>query len=140
MGGLFSYLSTNPKSGSGGARGVSKAQSGEGGDFVVLDAEQQQRSDSAYLIYHYTNINLNPRLPPPLISWENYRLAQRLQSGMEVVGGGIGDKRRLRSRLDDSCSSNSKSLFSTQPVLPTHREELEPLEDDIPSPIGNLVT
>jgi pumilio RNA-binding family len=140
MGGLFSYLSTNPKCGSGGARGVSKAQSGEGGDFVVLDAEQQQRSDPAYLIYYYNNINLNPRLPPPLISWENYRLAQRLQSGMEVVGGGIGDKRRLRSRLDDSCSSNSKSLFSTQPVLPTHREELEPLEDDIPSPIGNLVT
>jgi hypothetical protein len=30
-------------------------------------------------------------------------------------------------------------LFSTQPVLPTHSEELEPLEDDIPSPIGNLV-
>ncbi|CAN5976629.1 unnamed protein product, partial [Sphagnum jensenii] len=53
-------------------------------------------------------------------------------------GGGIGDKRRLRS-LDDSSSSNSKSLFSTQPVLPTHREEPEPLEDDIPSPIGNLV-
>jgi pumilio RNA-binding family len=137
MGGLFSYLSKNPKSGSGGARGVSKAQSGEGGgDFVVLDAEQQQRSDPAYLIYYYNNINLNPRLPPPLISWENYRLAQRLQSGMEVVGGGIGDKRRLRS-LDDS--SSSKSLFSTQPVLPTHREEPEPLEDDIPSPIGNLV-
>ncbi len=90
MGGLFSCLSTNPKSGSGGARGVSKAQSGEGGggDFVVLDAEQQQRSDPAYLIYYYTNINLNPRLPPPLISWENYRLAQRLQSGMKVVGGG----------------------------------------------------
>jgi pumilio RNA-binding family len=139
MGGLFSYLSTNPKSGSGGARGVSKAQSGEGGgDFVVLDAEQQRRSDPAYLIYYYNNINLNPRLPPPLISWENYRLAQKLQSGMEVVGGCIGDKRRLRS-LDDSSSSNSKSLFSTQPVLPTHREEPEPLEDDIPSPIGNLV-
>ncbi len=85
----FSYLSTNPKSGSGGARGVSKAQYGEGGggDFVVLDDEQQQRSDPAYLIYYYTNINLNPRLPPPLMSWENYRHAQRLQSGMEVVGG-----------------------------------------------------
>ncbi|CAK9882920.1 unnamed protein product [Sphagnum jensenii] len=83
MGGLFSYLSKNPKSGSGGALGVSKAQSGEGGgDFVVLDAEQQQRSDPAYLIYYYNNINLNPRLPPPLISWENYRLAQRLQSGL----------------------------------------------------------
>jgi pumilio RNA-binding family len=89
MGGLFSYLSTNPKSGSGGARGVSKAQSGEGGggDFVVLDDEQQQRSDPAYLIYYYTNSNLNPRLPPPLMSWENYQLAQRLQSGMEVVAG-----------------------------------------------------
>jgi pumilio RNA-binding family len=99
----------------------------------MLDAEQEQRSDPAYLVYYYNNINLNPRLPPPLISWDNYRLAQRLQSGMGV--GGIGDKRKLRS-MDDS---NSKSLFSTQPVLPTHTEEPEPLDEDNSSPIGNLV-
>ncbi|CAM6047592.1 unnamed protein product [Sphagnum compactum] len=152
MGGLFSHLATNPKSqggGGGGSRGVSKAATqssggggggGEGGG-DVLDAEQEQRSDPAYLVYYYNNINLNPRLPPPIISWENYRLAQRLQSGMGgVVGGGIGDKRKLRS-MDDS-SSNSRSLFSTQPVLPTHREEPEHVEEDnnnSSSPIGNLV-
>jgi hypothetical protein len=152
MGGLFSHLATNPKSqggGGGGSRGVSKAATqssaggggGEGGGGDVLDAEQEQRSDPAYLVYYYNNINLNPRLPPPIISWENYRLAQRLQSGMGgVVGGGIGDKRKLRS-MDDS-SSNSRSLFSTQPVLPTHREEPEHVEEDnnnSSSPIGNLV-
>jgi pumilio RNA-binding family len=38
--------------------------------------------------------------------------------------------------MDDS---NSKSLFSTQPVLPTHTEEPEPLDEDNSSPIGNLV-
>jgi hypothetical protein len=148
MGGLFSHLATNPKSQGGGSRGVSKAATqssaggggGEGGG-DVLDAEQEQRSDPAYLVYYYNNINLNPRLPPPIISWENYRLAQRLQSGMGgVVGGGIGDKRKLRS-MDDS-TSNSRSLFSTQPVLPTHREEPEHVEEDnnnSSSPIGNLV-
>lgn len=124
MGGLLSHLPTSPKS----VGRTSKPQSGDGD---VMDAEHEQRSDPAYLVYYYNNINLNPRLPPPLISWDNYRLAQRLQSGMGV--GGIGDKRKLRS-MDDS---NSKSLFSTQPVLPTHREEPEPLEEDN-SPMGNL--
>jgi len=148
MGGLFSHLATNPKSQGGGSRGVSKAATqssaaagGAEGGGDVLDAEQEQRSDPAYLVYYYNNINLNPRLPPPIISWENYRLAQRLQSGMGgVVGGGIGDKRKLRS-MDDS-TSNSRSLFSTQPVLPTHREEPEHVEEDnnnSSSPIGNLV-
>lgn len=122
MGGLFN-MPTSPKGGR-----ASEFQSGDGD---VLDAESKQRSSPEYLVYYYSNINLNPRLPPPLISWDNYRLAQRLQSGMGV--GGIGDKRKLRS-MDDS---NSKSLFSSQPVLPTHREEPEPLDEEN-SPMGNL--
>lgn len=102
-------------------------------DLVDGIDEQEVRSDPAYLAYYYSHINLNPRLPPPLISpWENWRLTQRLSTSQAV--GGIGDKRKGRS-VDDS---SSKSLFSTQHVLPTHREEPEHLEDEN-SPIGNLL-
>jgi pumilio RNA-binding family len=90
MGGLFD-MPTSPRN--------SESPTGEE---EVLDSEAAQRADPKYLVYYYSNINLNPRLPPPLISWNNYRLAQRLQSGMGA--GGYGDKKKLRSQ-DDSSSS-----------------------------------
>lgn len=87
-----------------------------------LPSEEELRSNPAYLDYYYSHVNLNPRLPPPPLSREDWRLAQRLQS---VPGhGGIGDRRKSRPFGD----GNSKSLFSSQPVLPTHREENECLE------------
>nr|AAX58753.1 PUF-domain RNA-binding protein [Physcomitrium patens] len=122
MGGMFD-LPTSPKGG--------RSPNLQPGEEDVLNAEDAQRADPRYLVYYYSNINLNPRLPPPLISWNNYRLAQRLQSGMG--SGGFGDKKKLRS-MDDS---SSRSLFSTQPVLPTHREEPEVQEEEI-SPMGGL--
>ncbi|XP_024370243.1 pumilio homolog 1 [Physcomitrium patens] len=122
MGGFFD-MPTSPKGGR-----TANLQSGEED---VLDAEEAQRADPKYLIYYYSNINLNPRLPPPLISWNNYRLAQRLQSGMGA--GGFGDKKKLRS-MDDS---SSRSLYSSQPVLPTHKEEPDVPEEDN-SPMGAL--
>eukprot|EP01018_Ginkgo_biloba_P027317 Gb_23280 [translate_table: standard] len=84
-----------------------------------FESEEQLRSDPAYLDYYYSRVNLNPRLPPPLNSREKRRLA------------GWGDKQKFRS-LDDS---NSRSLFSSRPVLPTHNEE--PEEDR--SPVANLI-
>lgn len=90
----------------------------DGSDFI--DSEQELRSDPAYLAYYYSHVNMNPRLPPPLVTRENYLLAQRL------AVNGLGDKRKLRS-FDDS---SSRSLFSAQPTLPTHNEELEFSEDD----------
>eukprot|EP01018_Ginkgo_biloba_P032471 Gb_28529 [translate_table: standard] len=86
-------------------------------------SEEELRSDPAYLSYYYSHVNLNPRLPPPILSKEDWRFAQRLQAGTSSHGG-IGDRRKLRSFED----GNSKSLFSLQPVLPTHKEENEPLE------------
>jgi pumilio RNA-binding family len=87
-------------------------------DYNIPENEKELRSDPAYLAYYYSHINLNPRLPPPLISWENWRLAQRLQAGLKV-GGGFAE----RGRGSEENGALSKSLFATQPVLPTHREE-----------------
>eukprot|EP00253_Pinus_taeda_P030777 PITA_30777 len=86
-------------------------------------SEEELRSDPAYLSYYYSHVNLNPRLPPPIVSKEDWRFAQRLRAGASPHGG-IGDRRKLRSFED----GNSKSLFSLQPVLPTHKEENERLE------------
>lgn len=86
-------------------------------------SEEELRSDPAYLSYYYSHVNLNPRLPPPILSKEDWRFAQRLRAGASPHGG-IGDRRKLKS-FDDG---NSKSLFSLQPVLPTHKEENERLE------------
>ena len=100
---------------------------GLGDSSSIIDSEQDLRSDPAYLAYYYSHVNLNPRLPPPLVTRENYLLAQRL------AAGGLGDKRKLMS-LDDS---NNRSLFSSQPMLPTHDEEPEFSEDE-KSPVGGL--
>ncbi|XP_058113538.1 pumilio homolog 5 isoform X2 [Magnolia sinica] len=75
------------------------------------ESEEQLRADPAYVAYYWANVNLNPRLPPPLISRENRHLAHRI--------GGFGDNRRLTS-FDES---SSRSL--TRDVLSTHKEESE---------------
>lgn len=100
------------------------AGAGTGEKIDAIDSEQELRSDPAYLAYYYSHVNLNPRLPPPLVTRDNYHLAQRL----------AGDKRTLKS-FDDS---NSRSLFSTQPALPTHSEEPEFCEDE-KFPMGDLL-
>ncbi|KAK9062956.1 hypothetical protein SSX86_016826 [Deinandra increscens subsp. villosa] len=53
-------------------------------------SEEELRSDPAYISYYYANVNLNPRLPPPLLSKEDWRFAQRLQGGGGGGGGGGG--------------------------------------------------
>ncbi|XP_030451336.1 pumilio homolog 1-like [Syzygium oleosum] len=66
-------------------------------------SEEELRADPAYVNYYYSNVNLNPRLPPPLLSKEDWRSAQRLSGGGGGVGGGgggggvggIGDRRKV---------------------------------------------
>lgn len=93
--------------------------------------EDDIRSNPAYLEYYYSHVNLNPRLPPPFLSREDSRLAHRLQ---QTGHGGIGDRRKVRGFGD----GGSKSLFSTQPMLPTHKEENESSEGEKMSPRGGL--
>ncbi|KAI4307606.1 hypothetical protein L6164_030778 [Bauhinia variegata] len=74
--------------------------------------EEEIRADPAYANYYYSNVNLNPRLPPPMVSKEDWRFTQRLSGGSSKVGG-IGDRRKL-SRGDEGGNGDS-SLFSVQP-------------------------
>ncbi|KAA8539279.1 hypothetical protein F0562_025971 [Nyssa sinensis] len=86
-------------------------------------SEDEIRSHPAYLSYYYSNDNLNPRLPPPLLSKEDWRVAQRFQAGGSSFGG-IGDwgKKKL---VDDGDSS---SLFSMQPSLSVQKAENDLME------------
>ncbi|XP_010935724.1 pumilio homolog 1 [Elaeis guineensis] len=86
----------------------------DGGDVL---SEDEMRSHPAYLSYYYSNENLNPRLPPPAVSKEDWRAAQRFRAGLF---GGIGDMRRKESGDGDGSSS---SLFSLQPGLPVRDAE-----------------
>ncbi|PSS34526.1 Pumilio 2 like [Actinidia chinensis var. chinensis] len=89
---------------------------GSGGvaaDFVGVP-EEEMRSDPAYVSYYYANVNLNPRLPPPLLSKEDWRYAQRLQGTGGGLGlGGIGDGRKVSRGGDDG--GKNRSLFSMGP-------------------------
>ncbi|CBI16097.3 unnamed protein product, partial [Vitis vinifera] len=67
---------------------------GDDGNGNGFASEEELRSDPAYLSYYYSNVNLNPRLPPPLLSKEDWRFAQRLKGGSSGLGG-IGDRRKM---------------------------------------------
>ncbi|XP_030504152.2 pumilio homolog 2 [Cannabis sativa] len=94
---------------------LSAAKNGNG--FV---SEEELRSDPAYLSYYYTNVNLNPRLPPPLLSKEDWRFSQRLKGGNSALGG-IGDRRK-GNRADDN---SGRSMFSMPPGFNSTKQEGE---------------
>lgn len=75
-------------------------------------SEEQIRSDPAYISYYYANVNMNPRLPPPLLSKEDGRFAQRMignGTGNGTGSSAIGDRRKI-GREDGG--EGSRSLFS----------------------------
>uniref|UniRef100_A0A7N0T6L7 PUM-HD domain-containing protein n=1 Tax=Kalanchoe fedtschenkoi TaxID=63787 RepID=A0A7N0T6L7_KALFE len=65
-------------------------------------SEEELRSDPAYANYYYRNANMNPRLPPPLVSKEDWRFAKRLESGGL---GGIRDRRKV-NKTDGNGNGN----------------------------------
>lgn len=82
------------------------------------ESEEQLRSDPAYFAYYCTNVNLNPRLPPPLMSRENRRLVRHIgSSGNNWRSGSIDD-------IGNGTLQFSRSSLST------HKEE--PEEDRSP--------
>ncbi|KAK8542184.1 hypothetical protein V6N13_137241 [Hibiscus sabdariffa] len=75
-------------------------------------SEDEIRLHPAYLSYYYSHENINPRLPPPLLSKEDWRVAQRFQAGGSSLGS-IEDWRK--KKFDEE--GDSSSLFSMQPGL-----------------------
>lgn len=85
-------------------------------------SEEEIRSDPSYLSYYYSHVNLNPRLPPPVLSKEDWRFTQRLQAGSSALGG-IGDQRKA-GRADEG---GNRSMFSMQPMFnPQDDRESDP--------------
>ncbi|KAJ6315715.1 hypothetical protein OIU78_019060 [Salix suchowensis] len=111
VGGLF---------GGGGNGGASFSDFIGGKNGNGFTSEKELRSDPAYLSYYYSNVNLNPRLPPPLLSKEDWRSAQRLKGGSSVLGG-IGDRRK-GSRDDNG---NGRSMFSMPPGFESRKQDSE---------------
>ncbi|KAL5169352.1 Pumilio 2 [Glycine soja] len=89
-------------------------------DVNGITSEEELRSDPAYLSYYYSNVNLNPRLPPPLLSKEDWRFQQRLKGGASALGG-IGDRRKV-NRTDDN---GGRLLFPTPPGFNMRKQESE---------------
>lgn len=84
-----------------------------GGESLLSDEELRSHPD--YLSYYYSNDNLNPRMPPPLVSREDWRAAMRFRTASSAIGD-----RRKKGAGDGSESS---SLFSRQPGLERGEEE-----------------
>lgn len=118
VGGLFGGVGGGGGGGGGSAAFSEFPTSKNGNGFM---SEEELRSDPAYLSYYYSNVNLNPRLPPPLLSKEDWRYTQRLKGGSSVLGG-IGDRRKV-NRVDDGGSG--RSLFSMPPGFNTRKGDGE---------------
>lgn len=91
-------------------------------------SEEEIRSDPSYIKYYYSNVNLNPRLPPPLLSKEDWRFAQRLQGGGGAGSStasslAIGDRRKVAGVGVDDGANGDRSLFSVQPEFGGKIEE-----------------
>ncbi|GMI84840.1 pumilio 4 [Hibiscus trionum] len=114
VGGLFSNPDFRDING---ITGVSSNSSNNG------MSEDEIRSHPAYLSYYYSHENINPRLPPPLLSKEDWRVAQRFQAGGSSLGS-IGDWRK--KKLDEG--DDSSSLFSMQPGLSAQQGKNDFLE------------
>ncbi|KAK4785488.1 hypothetical protein SAY86_002177 [Trapa natans] len=88
-----------------------------------LSSEEELRSDPAYASYYYSNVNMNPRLPPPLVSKEDWKYAQMLKGGVSILGG-IGDNRKVNNSRPDSVAG--RALFSPPPGFNSKKSLNEP--------------
>ncbi|KAJ0048015.1 hypothetical protein Pint_16852 [Pistacia integerrima] len=86
-----------------------------------FESEEQLRSDPAYFAYYCSNVNLNPRLPPPLISQENRRLEE------------LEDDRSPR-QASDNWAENSPAFMSGQKtaVVGQHKSLVDLIQEDFP--------
>lgn len=85
--------------------------------------EEELRSHPAYFSYYYSHVNLNPRLPPPLLSKEDSRSIHRLQVGRSATER-FGNRRTM-NRWDEG---GSVSLLSQQLMLTPEELAVDPRE------------
>lgn len=109
VGGLFNH-------GIGGGSAFSEFARSKGGNGFM--SEEELRSDPAYLSYYYSNVNLNPRLPPPLLSKEDWRFQQRLQGGSSA----IGDRRKVNK---NDSGVGARAHFQMPPGFNSKRQDPE---------------
>ncbi|KAL6493363.1 hypothetical protein OROGR_032497 [Orobanche gracilis] len=128
VGGLFSNHEAGEGRGGVGSGFAEFARNNNGNGF---SSEEELRSDPAYLSYYYSNVNLNPRLPPPLLSREDWRFAQRLQGGGSSA---IGDRRKV-NRNDSGNTNGGRSMFSMPPGFNTKKQECENEKDILQSSV-----
>ncbi|KAK1588229.1 hypothetical protein Q3G72_021157 [Acer saccharum] len=101
---------------------LSRAKVGNNNGF---SSEEELRSDPAYLQYYYSNVNLNPRLPPPLLSKEDWRFSQRMRGESSVLGG-VGDRRKVNRGADNGGGGGgTRSLFPMPPGFDSRKQESE---------------
>ncbi|XWS28803.1 hypothetical protein CRYUN_Cryun25bG0102500 [Craigia yunnanensis] len=117
VGGLFGSGATAGTGGGSAANAFSTFAGAKNGNGFA--SEEELRSDPAYHSYYYSSVNLNPRLPPPLLSKEDWKFAQRLKGESSVIVG-IGDRRKV-NRADNG---SSRSLFSMPPVFDSRKQEI----------------
>ncbi|WOL18963.1 hypothetical protein Cni_G27760 [Canna indica] len=88
-------------------------------------SDEEMRLHPDYSSYYYSNAKLNPRMPPPAVSKEDWRARQRFQAGASSFGG-IGDHRGRKDLVEADVSGSS--LFSLQPGFPKLAGQEEMLE------------
>lgn len=99
---------------------INSVTSSNGNCNNVVLTEEEICSHPSYLSYYYSHDSVNPRLPPPLLSKEDWRAAQRFQSSGSMFGC-IGNLRKNKVVED----SDSSSLFSIQPGLSVHKVDID---------------
>ncbi|XP_076937065.1 pumilio homolog 1-like isoform X1 [Bidens hawaiensis] len=119
MGSLFGHNNNNNNSN---INSLAASEFAGGNGFM---SEDELRADPAYVSYYYSNVNLNPRLPPPLLSKEDCRFTQRMQGGSGVGLGGIGDRRKGGRTDGGSGGGSGVSAFSMPPGFNSKKQEAE---------------
>ncbi|EPS62584.1 hypothetical protein M569_12206, partial [Genlisea aurea] len=110
IGGFFSH-----GGGAGSTFGGDVTENEVGNGFL---SEEELRSDPKYSSYYYSNVNLNPRLPPPSLSKEDVRFARRLQGWSSVVGD-----RRNTSKIDSSNGATGRGPFQMPPGFSSTKKD-----------------
>ncbi|EPS67370.1 hypothetical protein M569_07404, partial [Genlisea aurea] len=81
-------------------------------------SEEELRTDPSYSSYYHSNVNLNPRLPPSILSKEDLRFAQRLQGWSSVIGD-----RRKANKIDSLDGAPGRAPFQMPPGFSSRKKE-----------------